>query len=704
MVNKEKQALLELREILLKMSYDVNKTLNENEILLSEQMIPKGPYYTPQGTLTDKPGKLINGSTPTNIQASLVYPEIKDGNYPNQASFSKMNMAFTSRNIGNLLKSQPYSWKGKPRPKKPTEFNGQIMSSPGTKLPTQPWSYYNNNLMNRDDANNRYKTDLKNWGVANFGPKPSPPISLTQGAQALRDRVEDYVSYYDYERDLEKYKNNSTWMFNLQSIGPYMKKLHEWNMKVDPDYAQNYNLATEYNKRVGEFDEWSKGFRKQHYTAATSGYPSWEFQRDKTATTAAADQRLYSDELSMKNQLQLPQLYQSIDTTEKREKAEREENMETIHKILQYGSMALTLVALTASAVLSGGLATPALVTYASGIGLTMDLIDAGLYTYEGKTREAALTFILGAIDAKQLYNGIKGLKGLSNVSEKDVANIRDILKTNSGKSLDALRAEGKLSSKQISIAEEIINGATDANIAKLASTNVRKLATKGLTDYAVKSGPKFISSVVNLVSSPGKLLTGVKNIGKYAIMLDGIQYSYNELYNIFSSDDIESQSIILSLINASWSEVEPQIIENNKDIEQQVREASSSVNTTLKTEGLTVDPDEMTQKLNNLSKKNIPQEERTAMASAVKNKYVKYNLPTTGFKTKEEGNDFRKWFNERFKSISKYLELDLEGPHDNSFIRTAYHTEFNPNETIGQLYLKEKDETNNDDDMGDPM
>jgi len=293
----------------------------------------------------------------------------------------------------------------------------------------------------------------------------------------------------------------------------------------------------------------------------------------------------------------------------------------------------------------------------------------------------------------------------MSDITETEIKNIRSTLNANKGKTLDALRAEGKLSSKQISVAEEIIKGTKDSQILKLASTNMRKLATKALTDYAVKSGPKFISSVVNLVSNSGKLLTGVKNIAKYAIIIDGIQYSYNELYNIFSGEDKESQSIILSLINASWSEVEPQIIENNKKIEQSVEEAASSVNTTLDTEGLTVDPDEMLQRLNQLEKRNIPQEERTAMASAVKNKYVKYNLPTTGFKTKEEGNDFRKWFNERFKSISKYLELDLEGPHDNSFIRTAYHTEFNPNETIGQLYLKEKDEINNyDDTMGDPM
>ena len=698
MVNRKNEHIEVLNEILLRMSYELGKTLSENKDVLSEQVYPKPLpidyyYYDSNGNLKTLPNLVSNypaGSTP----AKKVYPSIVDGSkYPKQR-MPGTNLSLQPPNL------KPYNWKGKPRPEKPIEYNGQVMSSPGTKLPRQPWSYYNNNLMNREGANNRYKTDLENWGVANFGPKPSPPLSLNQGAQALRDRVDKYVSYYDYLQDLEKYEDNPTWLWNLQSIGPYMEKLHEWNMKVDPDYVQNYNIATLYKQREGELYNY-----QQELSKSIKGYQSWEAQRDNTATIAAADRVRNQSMLVRRNELQLDQLYQAMDTTEKREEEEYAENMSTIHTILQYGSMALTVVALTAGAVLSGGLATPALVTYASGIGLSMDLIDAGLYVYEGKPREAALTLILGAVDSTQLYKGIKGLKGMSDITETEIKNIRSTLNANKGKTLDALRAEGKLSSKQISVAEEIIKGTKDSQILKLASTNMRKLATKALTDYAVKSGPKFISSVVNLVSKSGKLLTGVKNIAKYAIIIDGIQYSYNELYNIFSGEDEESQSIILSLINASWSEVEPQIIENNKKIEQSVEEAASSVNTTLDTEGLTVDPDEMLQRLNQLEKRNIPQEERTAMASAVKNKYVKYNLPTTGFKTKEEGNDFRKWFNERFKSISKYLELDLEGPHDNSFIRTAYHTEFNPNETIGQLYLKEKDEINNyDDTMGDPM
>jgi hypothetical protein len=693
MVNKKEIEVL--NEILLRMSYELGKTLSENKSILNEQPLPIDYYYyDSNGNLKTLPNLVSNypaGSTP----AKKVYPSIVDG-----SKYPKQRMPGTNLSLQPPI-LKPYNWKGKPRPEKPREYNGQVMSSPGTKLPRQPWSYYNNNLMNREDANNRYKTDLENWGVANFGPKPSPPLSLNQGAQTLRDKVDKYVSYYDYLQDLEKYKKDMTWTWNLQSIGPYMKELHEWNMKVDPDYAQNYNLATLYKQRNNEYWDWY--WNEAEFS--NRGGQSWEHQRDKTAYPLIDNQINRTLISGKRSELQLDQLYQAMDTTEKREEEEYTENMSTIHTILQYGSMALTVVALTAGAVLSGGLATPALVTYASGIGLSMDLIDAGLYVYEGKPREAALTLILGAVDSTQLYKGMKGLKGMSDITETEIKNIRSTLNANKGKTLDALRAEGKLSSKQISVAEEIIKGTKDSQILKVVSTNMRKLATKALTDYAVKSGPKFISSVVNLVSNSGKLLTGVKNVAKYAIIIDGIQYSYNELYNIFSGEDKESQSIILSLINASWSEVEPQIIENNKKIEQSVEEAASSVNTTLDTEGLTVDPDEMLQRLNQLEKRNIPQEERTAMASAVKNKYVKYNLPTTGFKTKEEGNDFRKWFNERFKSISKYLELDLEGPHDNSFIRTAYHTEFNPNETIGQLYLKEKDEINNyDDTMGDPM
>src|SRR6056300_1132490 len=103
MVNKEKQALLELKEILLRMSYDVNKTLSENTII-TEQMTPKGPYYTPSGDLTDKPGRFTSPTTTTNIAASRVYPEIKDNKYPQKADFNKLNLAFSGRKLGEIIK------------------------------------------------------------------------------------------------------------------------------------------------------------------------------------------------------------------------------------------------------------------------------------------------------------------------------------------------------------------------------------------------------------------------------------------------------------------------------------------------------------------------------------------------------------------------------------------------------------------------
>jgi len=91
-----------LNEILLRMSYDVNKTLSENIIIITEQMAPKGPYYTPAGELTDKPGRFTSPTTTTNIAASRVYPEIKDNKYPKKADFNKLNLAFTGRRLGTL--------------------------------------------------------------------------------------------------------------------------------------------------------------------------------------------------------------------------------------------------------------------------------------------------------------------------------------------------------------------------------------------------------------------------------------------------------------------------------------------------------------------------------------------------------------------------------------------------------------------------
>ena len=72
----DKKILIE--DILLKMNYDLSKTLTENKEFINEQ---KTYYYDSSGNLKtlDGPYAIPQGGTP----ASKVYPNLKPGEYPN---------------------------------------------------------------------------------------------------------------------------------------------------------------------------------------------------------------------------------------------------------------------------------------------------------------------------------------------------------------------------------------------------------------------------------------------------------------------------------------------------------------------------------------------------------------------------------------------------------------------------------------------
>jgi hypothetical protein len=95
MKNQNSQEIL--NEILLRMRYDMSKTLTENREIILEQ---GGNYYTPSGKLIGYPG--VNN---VNIPASDVYPEIKDNKYPQQADFGKMQTALAGRNIRKSIQN-----------------------------------------------------------------------------------------------------------------------------------------------------------------------------------------------------------------------------------------------------------------------------------------------------------------------------------------------------------------------------------------------------------------------------------------------------------------------------------------------------------------------------------------------------------------------------------------------------------------------
>ena len=64
----------------------------------------------------------------------------------------------------------------------------------------------------------------------------------------------------------------------------------------------------------------------------------------------------------------------------------------------------------------------------------------------------------------------------------------------------------------------------------------------------------------------------------------------------------------------------------------------------------------------------------------------------TLPFKTKEEGNAFRKWLNDTYPDIAKSFELDRVGSHTNAYIKNAFNAKLgNTSRTWGQYYLTVK-------------
>jgi len=592
MVNKEKQALLELKEILLRMSYDVNKTLSENTII-TEQMTPKGPYYTPAGELTDKPGKFISPTTTTNIAASRVYPEITDGKYPKNADFGKLNLAFSGRKLGEIIKQNPQL---KQRPKSSSSTPTDIRSYPGNYIAPVDALYVSPQYSGAYEKLPEMGPDLTYTSKR----EPFPPKAITQISAPGRSTPLEYYLPYPSKR----WKGGTTTnKKKLQEI--YEQDRKEWGCKYGHD-----------------LEDWIC------------------------------------------------------------------RNSDTIHKALQYVSIALTVVALTAATVMSGGAASPALVAYASGLGLALDLVDASLYVYEGNPREAALTFALGAVDAVQLFKGVSDIRKLGG-SAADVESLQKKMLSNQSATIEELNKAGKLTKGELAVAEALSSGRNAGKIGKLANTNLAKLALQGAKEYALKSPKHFITSLIGIIRSPitkGLPLAG--NVLKLGLVLDGINMSYNFLYNVFSGEDKELQSIVLSILDAFWSEAEPQVEKGLSNTLSGVDDMEISLEI-VNADAFT--PESIKQELDSLKRVRLSKEKARQTASALSNKYIKKNLPSTGFKTQEEGNKFRKWFNEKFKVNSRLLELDPSGPFDNNYIRSAYWTEIKPGLTVGDMYSKEK-------------
>jgi len=657
MVNRKELEVL--NEILLRMSYDVNKTLSENKSLLSEQ---NTYYYNKDGKL--KGGGPINvDKNDVLIYASQKFPDIKDWNtYPKEINPFSVNRAPQLQNWTTQPPQMGYShWVGKPFPSRPVPYNGTYIQAAGSKSITPPVYSYNNRLMNVDDANRLYEKDKEQWALANVGRPPMLPVALRDDPGGTRKKlIDEYVDYHDYLNDLEENPDN----FNITSIGPYMKQLHDYKMKADQDYKNNYNLRAELKKReklaYQEIASLEQDF--QRYS------PSREAQRDNTATPQVIlDRNLSAMRSGILNKYQIPQLRDAVDTPEKRAAAEGN----PVHGFLMWTSIIAAGISMAAATILSGGVLSPAMAALAGYISLGADIVDAGIYAYEGNYREAGFTLLLGSIEISSISKALKSASATDEVltSMRNKANqyADDLL--NGTKKLDDI-----LTPEELKLFQEIEQAAPKlVEGTKLAKLTSRKLAIEGFVQTMAKSPKLFVDSLF-LLKTYG-MITGM------FLFIDGAQFTYNHLYNGLTNENKDVQFMTAQLIDymLGKEDVKEQIEDNALTLEPLVENASDDI--VVKLFGKTIEfnePGDVYGEI--LARAKANQSSEIADNTLVSGAQITYEPNTVTnpvpFKNKEEGDAFRKWFRSKpqYEFWARAWEVDETGPYNNSHIKKAYN------------------------------
>jgi hypothetical protein len=688
MVNKKELEIL--NEILLRMSYDLSKTLNENKSLLKESAMPTPQTYpnlAGRGMNTyyyDKSGKLKGGG-PIDLNrvkneilvfASDQFPTIKDwSTYPE--SINPFSVKATSWVSGPPMLTQMPSntsyWRGKPFPSRPVPYNGSYYQAAGSKSITPPVYRYNNNLMNVGDANRLYEKHKELWALANVGQPPGLPVALTDDPGGARKKLIDkYVDYHDYLKDLEENPNN----YNITSIGPYMKKLHEYKMKADLDYRNNYNLRAELERREELAYQEISNIEKEW-----SRYgPDWASQRDNAVTPQGIiDRNLSQARSGILNKYQIPELRNAVDTPEKRAEAEGS----GVHGFLMWTSIIAAGISLLAATILSGGVLSPALAAFAGYVSLGADIVDAGIYAYEGNYREAGFTLLLGSLEIGSIRKALKS----ANVTDEVLQGMRDKANkyadelVNGTKKLDDILTpeELKLFKEIEQAAPKLVEGT------KLAKLTSRKLAVEGFVQTMAKSPKLFLKSLFKLKTyglAAGLFLT-----------IDGVQFSYNKLYNGLTNENKDVQFMTVQLIKymLGKEDVKNQIEGNALELKPLVENASDEVVTKLF--GEVINFEDITEEqalaaLETYMNQPSPIDNSTIVSGAQLTYEPNTAKNPVPFKNKEEGDAFRKWFRENpaYEYWANLWEIDETGPYNNTYIKKAYNL-IAGGKTAGEFY-----------------
>ena len=647
MVNRKNEGIEALNEILLRMSYELGKTLSENTSIINEQSsyTPLGLkslpldyyYYDKDNNLKTLPNLATNypaGSTP----AKKAYPGVTNGlSYPQKRSLYNLPRFDSTTNTQN------------PPPQKPKSTS---FTPPDTRSYQDATYVSPQNLMGGGgppkpkDVPKFTPPDTRSYQDATY---VAPQFNPTQ-AEAL-------------SRAYELEKRNSKPIQPKSEVIMYDPRLG----RPTPKWIYN---GKKYDTKESAFSVYEKD-RQEWEKKYGDGFDAWVLR-----------------------------------------------NSDTIHDVLGIAALGLALVSMGALTVLTGGAAAPLAgglsLEMMAGIGsLLLSAPDAALYAYEGDKRMAMFVALLSVFDVAQILKAAKGL----NVTANEVK----VLKQKAADNAEALTSGSKKQADVFTQREiQILNGLDGSVITtegRILAKNVLRKSVSEMGSVINKSADNFVNFLKNPFKQIKAVSTLAKTAGSLVLVIDGIQMSYNFLYNLLASENQKIVSLTYALIQYALTkpEVQNQIVENNKKIEQSIEglpeEELETLSKVVNDFSVKVKEGSLSQEsMKNRILERMNQKEKEILPGTVK-MYGGSTQKKTPFTTQEEGDKFRKWFNTEFPTISKYVELDLSGAFDNTFIRRAFNTPLpDGTKTVGQIYLEEtQTEKNNDsvettsseDDMG---
>jgi hypothetical protein len=225
----EKKILIQ--DILLKMNYDLSKTLSENKEIILEQ---GGYYYTPAGQLVGYPG--TNNS---NIPAKEIYPNITNNKYPQTADFGKIQTALAGRNINKIVSQMPKTTTNQSTPfrfEKPQIPQSDVLGPQGS--------------FPKSLGVDKKSIEMK----AEYAAIPEPKEYTKK---LSKERYDEFISE---RKRISKLPPSLKWTEYNKKLSEAFQEFRNYDKKFDTYYSaqQQYDSSSEYLTALYYPEQWKK--------------------------------------------------------------------------------------------------------------------------------------------------------------------------------------------------------------------------------------------------------------------------------------------------------------------------------------------------------------------------------------------------------------------------------------------------------------